>query len=297
MWLGSPPGWEKSRKIRSMPSASRGRSGSSSPNVPSSHAPATTAARAVPRPPHAQGVQIPLPDDPVEVGVDQGEARRRAPVTEQPGLDVRRPQRLPQQRVAAQVELAGREVGEGTPVRVELRGRRLGEGGMCVHAGCVPGAAPADTPRHRGRESDGSVGYGALPAAPVGGTMAVCGIHGWRSKRGRTRPHGPVQVRRAHEEFLTEGAVAALVRHVVADSWRRCAGASVEPESVARIDLADAELAAHRAAHPLARVMPLFRDLLGTVADDGAHLISVCDATGGCCGWRATAQVRAAPSG
>ncbi|OEV14131.1 GAF domain-containing protein, partial [Streptomyces nanshensis] len=88
------------------------------------------------------------------------------------------------------------------------------------------------------------------------------------------------QVRRAHEEFVTRGAIGADVRHVVAESWRRCAGAAVEPESVAGIDLADADLAAYRAAHPLARVMPLFRELLGTVADDGAHLLSVCDEHG-----------------
>jgi hypothetical protein len=88
------------------------------------------------------------------------------------------------------------------------------------------------------------------------------------------------QVRRAHEEFVTEGAIGALVRDVVAESWQRCAGASVEPESIARIDLADADLDAYRAEHPLARVMPLFRELLGTVADDGAHLLSVCDENG-----------------
>lgn len=88
------------------------------------------------------------------------------------------------------------------------------------------------------------------------------------------------QVRRAHEEFVTGGAIGAQVRHVVAESWQRCAGASVEPESVAGIDLADADLAAYRSAHPLARVMPLFRELLGTVADDGAHLLSVCDENG-----------------
>lgn len=88
------------------------------------------------------------------------------------------------------------------------------------------------------------------------------------------------QVRRAHEEFVSEGAIGAQVRDVVAESWQRCAGASVTPESVARIDLADDELEAYRAAHPLARVMPLFRELLGTVADDGAHLLSVCDESG-----------------
>lgn len=88
------------------------------------------------------------------------------------------------------------------------------------------------------------------------------------------------QVRRAHEEFVTQGAIGAQVRNVVAESWQRCAGASVEPESVARIDLADDDLAAYRSAHPLDRVMPLFRELLGTVADDGAHLLSVCDENG-----------------
>lgn len=79
---------------------------------------------------------------------------------------------------------------------------------------------------------------------------------------------------------MTEGAIGDQVRGVVAESWQRCAGASVEPESVASIDLADDDLAAYRAAHPLAQVMPLFRELLGTVADDGAHLLSVCDAGG-----------------
>ncbi|MGW7518526.1 GAF domain-containing protein [Streptomyces sp. NPDC054796] len=88
------------------------------------------------------------------------------------------------------------------------------------------------------------------------------------------------EVLRAHEAFLTEGAITAPVRHVVADSWRRSAGAAVEPERLARVELADADLAAYREEHPLARVMPLFRELLGTIADDGAHLLSVCDETG-----------------
>lgn len=88
------------------------------------------------------------------------------------------------------------------------------------------------------------------------------------------------QVRQAHETFLTGGLIGRPVRSVVADSWRRCAGAHVEPERLARVDLDDAGLAARRDAHPLARVMPLFRELLGTIADDGAHLLSVCDEDG-----------------
>ncbi|MBL1096625.1 GAF domain-containing protein [Streptomyces coffeae] len=87
-------------------------------------------------------------------------------------------------------------------------------------------------------------------------------------------------VRRAHEEFLTEGAVDPAVRPVVADSWRRSADARVVQECVAPIELTDDTLEAYRADHPLARVMPLFRELLGTIAYDGAHLMAVCDAQG-----------------
>ncbi len=88
------------------------------------------------------------------------------------------------------------------------------------------------------------------------------------------------QLRRAHERFVTGGTVAAPVRAVVADSWRRCAGARLPPERMAGIEVDDAQLAARRHRHPLARVMPLFRELLGTIAHDGAHLLSVCDARG-----------------
>ncbi|MEC4019125.1 GAF domain-containing protein [Streptomyces sp. H27-D2] len=88
------------------------------------------------------------------------------------------------------------------------------------------------------------------------------------------------EVRRAHEAFLTGGSIAAPVRRVVAESWRRSADARVAPESLAPIDLGDAELAAYRDAHPLARAMPMFRELLGTIAQDGAHLLAVCDEHG-----------------
>ncbi|WFB06497.1 GAF domain-containing protein [Streptomyces sp. LX-29] len=87
-------------------------------------------------------------------------------------------------------------------------------------------------------------------------------------------------VRRAHETFLTEGAVDPAVRQVVAASWRRSAAALVVPESMAPIELGDAELEAYRAEHPLARVMPLFRELLGSIAHDGAHLLAVSDERG-----------------
>jgi hypothetical protein len=89
------------------------------------------------------------------------------------------------------------------------------------------------------------------------------------------------QVGRAYERFLADGApVQNDVRDVVAQSWRRSAGALVSPDSTAPIELGDGELEAYRAAHPLAQVMPIFRDLLGGLAEDGAHLMAVCDAYG-----------------
>ncbi|MGW7408908.1 GAF domain-containing protein [Streptomyces sp. NPDC054833] len=87
-------------------------------------------------------------------------------------------------------------------------------------------------------------------------------------------------LRRAHETFTTAGTVPLPVRAVVADSWRRSARAGVGPDGSASVELMDGELGTYRAEHPLARVMPLFRELMGTFASDGEHLLAVCDAHG-----------------
>lgn len=88
------------------------------------------------------------------------------------------------------------------------------------------------------------------------------------------------ELRRAHAAFTLEGRVEAPVRAVIAKSWRRCARARVSPECAPRVELAEAELRPYREEHPLARVMPLFRDLVGAFAAHGAHLLAVCDARG-----------------
>ncbi|PWR16447.1 diguanylate cyclase [Micromonospora sicca] len=88
------------------------------------------------------------------------------------------------------------------------------------------------------------------------------------------------QVGAAHEAFLTGDAEPQLVREVVRHSWRRSAQALLDPEATAPVDLSDDALESYRAAHPLAQVLPLFRDLLGGIAQDGAHLMAVCDAYG-----------------
>lgn len=85
-------------------------------------------------------------------------------------------------------------------------------------------------------------------------------------------------LRRAHERFTAAGTVARPVRTVVAESWRRSARARVSPDGTAHVELADGDLGSYRADHPLARVMPLFRELMGTFATDGEHLLAVCDA-------------------
>ncbi|MET7377358.1 GAF domain-containing protein [Streptomyces sp. NPDC005526] len=87
-------------------------------------------------------------------------------------------------------------------------------------------------------------------------------------------------LRSAHETFTAGGTMPRPVRPVVADSWRRSARAGVGPDGAASVELADGDLGAYRAEHPLAAVMPLFRELLGTFAADGEHLLAVCDAHG-----------------
>lgn len=84
----------------------------------------------------------------------------------------------------------------------------------------------------------------------------------------------------AHSAFVSGGVVSPRVRTVVADSWRRSAAVLPGPEFMAPVELTDDELDRYRRAHPLAHVMPLLRELLGTIADDGAHLLAVCDAAG-----------------
>lgn len=88
------------------------------------------------------------------------------------------------------------------------------------------------------------------------------------------------ELRRAHAVFTRDGRVEAPVRAVIARSWRRCARARVSPECAPRVELAEAQLRPYREEHPLSRVMPLFRELVGEFAAHGAHLLAVCDARG-----------------
>jgi hypothetical protein len=87
-------------------------------------------------------------------------------------------------------------------------------------------------------------------------------------------------LRRAHTRFTDGGTVTRPVRQLVAESWLRSARARVSPDCTAGVELTDADLGSYRSEHPLARVMPLFRELMGAYALDGEHLLAVCDAHG-----------------
>jgi len=103
----------------------------------------------------------------------------------------------------------------------------------------------------------------------------------WVALEPGTDPVERVRIlRRAHEAFTEAGTVPGRVRSVVADSWRRSARAGVVPDGTASVELVDGDLGSYRAEHPLALVMPLFRELMGTFAADGEHLLAVCDAQG-----------------
>ena len=65
-------------------------------------------------------VQVILLDDPVQMHVDEVLARRRAPVPDHQRLHVRQFQRLLQQRIVVEVNLADRQIVGGAPVGVHL---------------------------------------------------------------------------------------------------------------------------------------------------------------------------------
>ncbi|MFE9410997.1 GAF domain-containing protein [Streptomyces sp. NPDC006704] len=88
------------------------------------------------------------------------------------------------------------------------------------------------------------------------------------------------QLRRAHEEFTTAGRVVRPVRPLVAASWQRSARARVSPDGAAPVELDEEELSACRAAHPLAHVLPVVRELTGPYTGGGEHLVAMCDARG-----------------
>ena len=89
------------------------------------------------------------------------------------------------------------------------------------------------------------------------------------------------QLAEAHDDFLATGRLPRGVRPVVAASWRRSLHLGLDPETaVAPIRLDDAQLAAVRLTHPLAKTMPVIRRLLVDAAAEAGLLVAVSDAVG-----------------
>src|ERR1035437_1505131 len=106
-------------------------------------------------------IEIPVPDDPVHVRVDEVQPGCGAPVPEQAWLDVFRTQGFSQQRIVQQVDLARRQVVGGPPVGID-QARLIGGEWTILVAG-----------RGRGRSRRtyglwGSNGHGCLRVAIVG---------------------------------------------------------------------------------------------------------------------------------
>ena len=76
---------------------------------------------AVPRPGDVEHVEIVFLDHAVQVGIDEVQAGRGAPVPEEPRLDVLLRERLLEQRVVIEIDLADRQVVGGAPVRIDER--------------------------------------------------------------------------------------------------------------------------------------------------------------------------------
>ncbi|HEY1486963.1 MAG TPA: GAF domain-containing protein [Micromonosporaceae bacterium] len=87
----------------------------------------------------------------------------------------------------------------------------------------------------------------------------------------------------AHAAFVSTKAlvgVGAGVRDVVAKSWIRSSDAHVDQHIDPPIALLDDELSAYRAEHPLSQVINVLRQLVGSAATDGDHLMAVSDGAG-----------------
>ncbi len=99
---------------------------------------------------------------------------------------------------------------------------------------------------------------------------------------GRPDPALTRRLRAAHEALVTAApGPPQPVRSVVWESWRRSLGNGVDPDGVAPpVDLLDDDLEAHRAAHPLAPVLPVIRRLLVEDAEDDRMIVAVTDAAG-----------------
>ncbi|MFC1409572.1 GAF domain-containing protein [Streptacidiphilus sp. N1-12] len=110
------------------------------------------------------------------------------------------------------------------------------------------------------------------------------GNGGWLARVGADPQARAREIGHAHSAFVATHQLAAGggtgLREVVAQSWLRSSDARVDQAVDPPVTLTDGDLAAYREAHPLARVIDVLRQIVGTAADDGDHLMAVSDASG-----------------
>lgn len=84
-----------------------------------------------------------------------------------------------------------------------------------------------------------------------------------------------------HDDFLATGRIAAGVRRLVAESWRRSLTGGLDPETPAvPVRFEGDALALLRRRSPLTRTMPVVRRLLVEAAADAGLVVAVSDADG-----------------
>ncbi len=84
---------------------------------------------------HEQHIQIARANHAIQMRIDEIQSRRRAPMTQQPRLDVLERQRLLEQRIVQQIDLPHRQIIRSAPPGMEraLLLRRQRFGGLCGH--------------------------------------------------------------------------------------------------------------------------------------------------------------------
>ncbi|MHA6760193.1 helix-turn-helix domain-containing protein [Streptacidiphilus sp. PAMC 29251] len=113
----------------------------------------------------------------------------------------------------------------------------------------------------------------------------MSGNSGWLARVGADPQARAREIGHAHSAFvsthkLAAGAAGTGLREVVAQSWLRSSVARVDQAVDPPVTLTDGDLAAYRDSHPLAQVIDVLRQIVGTAAEDGDHLMAVSDATG-----------------
>lgn len=104
----------------------------------------------------------------------------------------------------------------------------------------------------------------------------------WLAETGPDPAASAREIAWARDAFLSGAGSGegGAIRDVVARSWERSARARVDPAKDPPVTLAGTDLEDYRRSHPLAEVIGLLRELVGSVAEDGRHLMAVSDATG-----------------